>query len=579
MKRRTVLIGAAAAAAVVTGAIAAYPLLRGREKLLATRVISPTSSNVVEGVLRCDFGRVWFGNLSIGPGLHAGSRLLIRMGEKLGRDGRIDRSPPGTVRYYETTITAGDGVIRPVLTEADRRGLQAYGRPAMPFRFAEIEGLGAHSVPVKLEAVVSSQYRQTGHLHFSGADDRARQLNRLVELGFRTMETTSFMGIFVDGDRERLPYEADGYINQLGWYVATSDTTVPRRTLETLLAKPTWPSEWMIQLIFIAWADYMMSGDKAYLSKVVDRLPIFALGEFVDQSGLVTTATQPLNKDFVRKVGADYLEDIVDWPKPERDGYEMLPYNTVVNAFVFQGQTLLAEMYSELGRQDRARRHWALADRLRGAIVEKLVDPADGLFVDGLGSTHKSAHATFFPLAFGLTPPANVAAALEHIGRRTAVNEDGFPCSVYGAQYLLDGLFRAGAGEQALKLMLNSGRRGWLNMLDAHDATVTHEAWDPAFKENIDWTHAWGAAFFSALQRHVVGARPVRPGWRQWVLQPQMDRGLSAEAKIPTPHGIIDVTVDGSRKALSVVAPSAARLVEDNAFTGDWKLASIRYRD
>ena len=42
------------------------------------------------------------------------------------------------------------------------------------------------------------------------------------------MKATSFCGLFVDGDRERLPYEADAWINQLGWYATNTDVTVPR---------------------------------------------------------------------------------------------------------------------------------------------------------------------------------------------------------------------------------------------------------------------------------------------------------------------------------------------------------------
>lgn len=38
------------------------------------------------------------------------------------------------------------------------------------------------------------------------------------EMCKHTMKATSFGRVFVDGDRERLPYEADAYINMLGWY-------------------------------------------------------------------------------------------------------------------------------------------------------------------------------------------------------------------------------------------------------------------------------------------------------------------------------------------------------------------------
>jgi alpha-L-rhamnosidase len=579
VSRRAVLAGLAATT-LAGGAGSLFLFGSGTRASLTTRVLDPVSRTSANGILQYDFGKVWFGNVTLDPDLPAGTRLTLRLGEKLGSDGRIDRRPPGTVRYHETELTISDKAARPSLTEADMRGMEEYGRPVMPFRYVEIESAGQplEPFPLALEAVVDSSYTPTGSIRFSGTGNTPVQLNRMMELGLHTMEATSFMGIFVDGDRERLPYEADSFVNQLGWYVATADPTLPRRTLEALFAKPTWPSEWMVHMIFIAWSDYRMTGDKAYIAGIIDRLKIFSLAQFIDDTGLVTTLTDPLNKDFVRSVRGDYLEDIVDWPSAERDGYEMLPYNTVVNAFVFAGQNRLAELYEALDRLEEAAECRKTAEGLRTAMTVKLVDPANGLFVDGLGSSHTSAHATFIPLAFGLTPPDLVQRAVSHIEARIEANENGFPCSVYAAQYLLDGLFQAGAGELALKLMLNPGRRGWLNMLDAHKATITHEAWDPAFKENVDWTHAWGAAFLNILQRQVLGVRIVQPGWQEWTLTPSLPEGLSVDAEVPIPHGTIRIRLDGTARTCSIEAPAAAKFVEPQSGSGRWRYERVAYR-
>lgn len=532
------------------------------------------------GVISFDFGKVWFGNLSASLSEEEELMVTLRMGEKLDPNGRIDRLPPGTVRYHEATVLLGKTAISPELTETDMRGMESYGRPVMPFRYVEVEGLpnGATDVNISLEAVVDESFTRLGALHFSGHGRLPEDLNRLVELGMHTMEATSFMGIFVDGDRERLPYEADSYINQVGWYVATDDPTVPRRTLKALFEKPTWPSEWMVHLIFIVWADYRMTGDTAFLEGVIDRLSIFSLAQFIDASGLVTTLTEPLNAHFVDSVGADYLEDIVDWPQIERDGYEMVPYNTVVNSFVCEGQRRLAELYSALGRQAEAAECHRRADSLQAVMIEKLIDPADGLFVDGLGSRHKSAHASFIPLAFGITPERLQRQAVIHLEHRINANENGFPCSVYAAQYLLEALFKVGEADLALALTLNPGRRGWLNMLNVFDATITHEAWDPAFKENLDWTHAWGAAFLNLLQRKVLGVQTVLPGWDEWTLRPFVPDGLSINAVVPTRHGVIRISLNGQDRSVSIDAPSAARFKQPEVNSINWRFEPVKYR-
>ena len=85
----------------------------------------------------------------------------------------------------------------------------------LPFRWCEVEGYGG-----KLGK--KDFVRHSDHVPF---DERAAYfrcsddtLNRIWELCRYSMKATSFTGYYVDGDRERIPYEADALINQLGRY-------------------------------------------------------------------------------------------------------------------------------------------------------------------------------------------------------------------------------------------------------------------------------------------------------------------------------------------------------------------------
>src|SRR5580698_3517080 len=61
-------------------------------------------SKIAPGVFLVDFGRVAFGNLSLGPANLAPShQVSVRFGEAL-RDGRVDTHPPGSVRYSEVKV-------------------------------------------------------------------------------------------------------------------------------------------------------------------------------------------------------------------------------------------------------------------------------------------------------------------------------------------------------------------------------------------------------------------------------------------------------------------------------------------
>ena len=110
-----------------------------------------------------------------------------------------------------------------------------------------------------------------------------------------------------------------------------------------------------------------------------------------------------------------------------------------------------------------------------------------------------------FALAFDLVPADRCADVIDFIQSR------GMACSVYGAQYLLDALYRHGRDTDALDLMTATHDRSWFNMLAA-GSTMTLEAWNLKYKNNMDWNHPWGAAPANIIPRRLMGIRPARTG-------------------------------------------------------------------
>jgi len=117
------------------------------------------------------------------------------------------------------------------------------------------------------------------------------------------------------------------------------------------------------------------------------------------------------------------------------------------------------------------------------------------------------------------------------------------PCSVYGAQYLLDGLFQAGDADTALDLMATNGPRSWMNMINL-SSTLTTEAWSFADKPNEDWNHAWGAAAGNLIARYVLGLQPLDAGFGRIRIQPHLGHNLSyVRGVIPTIRGPVLIQV------------------------------------
>jgi len=345
-------------------------------------------------------------------------------------------------------------------------------------------------------------------------------LNRIWELCRYSIKATTFAGIYVDGDRERTAYEGDAFLTQLGQYYTDGDVQMARDTFDRLLKQPTWPTEWAAHMIFIAHADWLQTGDTNWLAPRYARLKAKLHSEDERADGLLVTPPSKLK------------DDLVDWPGGERDHFVFEPVNTVENAFHLRALADLADLARALHQEADAADDTARMTAGRAAFQKILFDPARGLYRDGEGTDHCSLHANLFPLAFGLVPaPEGEPVARWLAGR-------GMACSVYAAQYLLEGLFENGADTKALALITAPTDRSWRHMVES-GTTITWEAWDQRYKPNQDWNHAWGAAPANLLPRYVLGVQPLAPGWHRARIRPNPGSLKSAEGKVPTALGAV----------------------------------------
>jgi hypothetical protein len=492
---------------------------------------SPVSiTNVAPGVVLVDFGRVAFGNLKLAPPASATNEITVHFGEAFTQ-GRIERKPPGSVRYATTNaVLAGKPLV--VAPAPDARNTEVVSdkhppailTPAdwgvvLPFRWAEIEGWPGELLPAQIirQAAFAATWDDDAAA-FRCSDE---MLNQIWELSRYSIKATTFAGVYVDGDRERIPYEADAYLNQLSHYYTDRDLRMARDTFDHLMQHGTWPSEWPPHMVFMAYADWMQTGDTNWLSARYGSLKSKLLLDRAGADGLVQSSEAQIKRG-----------DIVDWPAKERDGYVFTELNTVVNAFHLRTLEMMEELGRAIGREQEAAAYSSRAAQVRSAFQQKFFDPVRGVYRDGATTEHASLHANLFPLAFGLVPETNRATVAAWLAGR------GMRCSVYAAQYLMDGLFENGQGDAAIQLMTAPGDRSWRHMV-ASGATITWEAWDQKYKPNQDWNHAWGAAPANLLPRYVLGVAALAPGWTVARVKPHPGPLASASGKIPTPRGAI----------------------------------------
>ena len=173
--------------------------------------------------------------------------------------------------------------------------------------------------------------------------------------------------LFRSGDRERIPYEADAYINQLGHYYTDREYSMGRVSNEYFIKHPTWPTEWILHTVLMFWNDYMFTGNDESLEFFYEELKHKTLMSLAREDGLISSKN--VTDEIMSHIGfsniKERIRDIVDWPPAqkdtgwklagpngERDGYDMVEINTMVNAFYYRNLVLMSKIAGVLGRKD-----------------------------------------------------------------------------------------------------------------------------------------------------------------------------------------------------------------------------------
>ena len=500
-----------------------------------------------------DFGKAAFGRIKVtADSKNRNDTLTIRIGEVLTSEGTIDPDPGGSRRFKEIRLPLLQGKHTYVAAiKKDERNtrstaikMPAYIGDVLPFRYCEIEG-DAKITDITREAV--SYFFDDYSSGFSCSDT---VLNAIWDFCKYSIKATSFTGIYVDGDRERIPYEADAYINQLCHYGVDDEYTMARRSMEYLLYNPTWPTEWILTSVLMAWKDYLYTGNTDFIQKYYDDLKNKTLIALTDENGLISTKTGKLTKEVLAGIHFNgTIRDIVDWPHSgilglsnddsgETDGFVFTDYNTVVNAYHYKSLVLMSKMASAIGKTEDSKLYAKMAEQHKAAFNKLLFDKKKGYYNDGIGTNHSSLHSNMFALAFGLVPEKHVKTVMDFIRSR------GMACSVYGSQHLLDAVYEAEDAAYGLKLLTDKGDRGWYHAIYDVGTTITLEAWDNKYKPNQDWNHAWGAAPANIIPMKLMGIEPLKPGFESIRIKPQIDTLQWAKIKYPSIKGDILLNIE-----------------------------------
>ncbi len=500
------------------------------------------------------FSKHYFGKLALCIECSKPTRAIITMGEKALNDTAVDIQPPGTVRYFVDTIALEKGKnhylseIPPFKPPGWAKG-KNYNIPLpgsmgniMPFRYAGIYAFDGKTALCDARQVA---YFFPFNDAASACSTSSDALDRVWAFCKHTIKATTYAGVYVDGDRERRPYEADAYINQLSHYVVDAEYAIARQTIRHLFEYPTWPTEWPFHMHLMLWADYMYTGNDAFLKLYYNELKGIVNNVTLNEKGLLVN---------------DKENDIIDWPPSERDGYQVGLVNNVPNAFYYNSLLLMAKIAGVLNNRADQVHYTEMAVAHHKQFNDHFWDAAKRLYIDAVDSTHSSLHANVFPVAFGLATPKQIDAV------RPFILSKDMAVSVYGAQYLLDALYFIDEPNHAFELMTADNKRSWLNMT-SRGGTITWEAWNEEVKGNLDWNHAWAAAPANVIARRLFGIRPLLPGFEKAIIEPNPGNLKHGTIIHPTIKGPVKVRFDQTPESvvfnINTTMPANLQLAKD----------------
>jgi hypothetical protein len=213
---------------------------------------------------------------------------------------------------------------------------------------------------------------------------------------------------------------------------------------------------------------------------------------------------------------------------------------THINCQAVLGLEQSAELARSLGRSDLARRWTKLADAIAAATNRHLWSKKRNAYLDCIRpdgtpskvfsqQTHTAAYIS------GVATGARAKRCLAIIDRPPK----GFVTA--GSPFFMFFLLEALVRERRFDQLITTIRDYWGAQIDA-GATTFWEMYHPeAERLTRSHCHGWSAAPVFFLTQHVLGVRPLAPGYAKVLVSPQIGDLRWAQGRVPTPRGPVDV--------------------------------------
>lgn len=193
--------------------------------------------------------------------------VSVHLGERKNEDQTVNKKPGrSNIGYQQIDMMLKKGTHLYVVKLAERRKtnylhtqkLAPHYPDVIPFRYVEIQGNPKDYFIDETKQAALFYYFDDQASDFQCADENLKVVWDLCKY---TQKSTPFLGVYADGNRERMPYEADAYIQMMSHFATDREYSIARYTINFLLDHASWPTEWQMHTVFMAWEYYMQTGD------------------------------------------------------------------------------------------------------------------------------------------------------------------------------------------------------------------------------------------------------------------------------------------------------------------------------
>lgn len=500
-----------------------------------------------------DLGKEIIGSLKVNLDSPLNQRVTVLMGEQLKDDGHVRHELAAGPDYVESwTFVKGQNQFTTLQVKN--------------FRYIELVGFQGDLHENDINGWAIEQPFESQESSFESDNDL---LNREYEMSKYTIKATN-QDVYVDSQaRERRPYEGDLLVNGNTSFVVSSNYSLNRHSMDYLIDNPTWPEDYKLYSIEMAWQDYLYTGDDTFMnSRYTDLTYKLNRGkneESFDGASQNFTGSLKNTKgvdNFDEKVGLVTNDGLIDWPIPERDGFVEGEYNAPFNAIFYGAYLSMSKIAEATGHKADAEHYRSRATRIKKEMIARLYNPETGRFYDSLNADltvneHTAHHSTAYALCYGVYDDQKMADKMS----KFVANDGHFVGSIYFIYFMLKGLIDSGHAADAVRLLTNpddrKDQKTFAAILNTLKATIAPEAWSNHYKPNMTMSHPWGATPGLTIVQGIMGVNPTKPGFETFNIKIRPGNLHNLSVETPSSKGIIKakLSVQDTKQVMTVEIP------------------------